>query len=264
MNMRKLIVASSCLLLLTGCFEFSEEIWISEDGSGRMKLDIGIGDMLTKLVRESGGTSPIEQLKKGFQDLQAQLAANPKITKIAYDEYDFGTMNHIVLDLEVTDARLLTELNQKLMAQQRTQSRRFEFTESVLEIAKLENGHLGFYQKFGGVHKKDETEETDPASEVIGKYGEKFGKAMANSVLGDKFISVKVHAPAISATNGRLDSNQQSVEWRIPVLDVVGETSVAHELTAEIILPFNKLLLTGIIVGSVILIMAIIILLLRR
>ena len=71
---------------------------------------------------------------------------------------------------------------------------------------------------------------------------------MASSMFGDRYISIKIHAPKFISSNGTFDSPSNTTEWKIPISDMMTGKIKMNIVRAEIQLqkPVNWILYIGI------------------
>ena len=79
MKKLRLILGLATCLLLSGCYDLTEELWINSDGSGRMKFTIGLAENLVVMI-ESGGQSA-DFCENAIRD-KGKLEANELITSV--------------------------------------------------------------------------------------------------------------------------------------------------------------------------------------
>ncbi|MBN2056772.1 hypothetical protein JW905_17725 [bacterium] len=236
-------------LLACGCFELYEEIWVNEDGSGRFKLDMGFSEILLNMAREEGRDDPLQELRENYEATKADLESNPNIARFDYEEYKLGNMRHFVFDIDVRDISVVDDLHRQIVTERDKGKLRPE-GRSELTIDRLENGNLQFHQVFGNPE-KDPYAPENPFAEAL-------GASFMQTMLGNRYIIVKLHGPRILSCNGTLDATMQTVEWRIPLLQLIGEGQAREELRAEVEMPrqINWLLMAGIVAGVVVLVAA--------
>jgi hypothetical protein len=80
------------LLLLGGCFDYSEEVWVHRDGTGRLKLDVAfLSEMLEPDEKEA--------LRASLQEAAEQLKAHPDVSTIAVSDFVEGPKHHFIFDV---------------------------------------------------------------------------------------------------------------------------------------------------------------------
>lgn len=222
MTLLRALALAVPLLALTGCFDFLEEIWINADGSGRVRIDVGITTALFAL----GGSRMKEELESEFKaeaERARQTAADDEdVKKITLETREEGGLLHVVYDIEVRDVTRLPEIQRKLLessdrlrASQREASMNLDF-----RIEETDEGYR-FVQAFGK-----------------GAEGsaERLAEQMAAVMFADKGLTVRLHGPQFAAHNGKLSEDGKTVEWHLPFSKLLASGgSVPEELRAEVV-----------------------------
>ncbi len=91
-----------------------------------------------------------------------------------------------------------------------------------ITLEKLDNGNVRFHQVI------DMSNATADASEE----GASLEMGMLSAVLSDQYWVVRLHTPNIVETNGEWDKETKTVEWKIPMAQLLSSNSPT-ELTAE-------------------------------
>jgi len=100
-------------ILLSGCFELVEEIWINPDNSGRLKLDIAVSEKVIALGKLEEG----KDLSTGFEESKKRIENNPDIARLAYQEYSDAGMRHFIFDMAVNDFHKLAAMSRNIAMQ---------------------------------------------------------------------------------------------------------------------------------------------------
>lgn len=222
MTLLRALALAVPLLALTGCFDFLEEIWINADGSGRVRIDVGITTALFAL----GGSRMKEELESEFKaeaERARQTAADDEdVKKITLETREEGGLLHVVYDIEVRDVTRLPEIQRKLLessdrlrASQREASMNLDF-----RIEETDEGYR-FVQAFG---------------KGAGGSAERLAEQMAAVMFADKGLTVRLHGPQFAAHNGKLSEDGKTVEWHLPFSKLLASGgSVPEELRAEVV-----------------------------
>lgn len=238
------LFAALCVTLLTGCFEFSEEVWINDDLTGRVKVEFGVSEALIALGREME-QDPLAELRASYEETKQKLEGHPNVESVTVEEYSEGGLHRMALDVRVRDIREIDdEFTSRLTGRsllgdaagdsmkppswnlrfRPVSRRRVEFIQEIIVNAdKATNPGM--------------PRVPNPDEEPFNQFGEAMGRAMLASMFGDRYITVTLHAPHIQNTDGRLNEDQTTVEWKIPLLDLVSDELIHRELRAEITLP---------------------------
>ncbi len=234
------LVMGAMLLLLTGCFQVTEEYWVNADGSGKMHFEIGVSEALLSM----GESNPIDG-SQIFSD-EGLDAQNPYLKNIKTSENSNNGMHYYVMDADITDFNRVFESSS-------AQESGFQ-----AKVEKLANGNYLFKRTM------------DLATLNAGQdasLGLTDGTDMTNMVaamFSDKFWIVRLHVDNVVNTNGTLDKENKLVEWKVPFSQVIGGKDTI-EMTAEISMGSPILLYVAIGVGILLLVAVVVgVLLVRR
>lgn len=178
-------IAILCILgaiLLTGCFDMTQEIWIYANGSGKVSIDIGIEKSFATGLSASGDP---------FGSFNMETANG------SLSEYDSEDMHHFVATTTYTDLNtLITSLQND------------ETGSTSVNFYQAENGNFILRQtvNFGGMASQQGLD-----TESIG---------MMNSMLNGKYFTVRIHVPNVVNSNGAINRLTNTVEWRIPIAEM--------------------------------------------
>ena len=225
-------------LFFAGCFEILEEVWINNDGSGRIKIDIGISEAMMSMGTSDSSANTFADLDKDFQKTKEEVEKNPKIKRVDFKQYSDGGMKHFAFDVEVRDLSALNDFQKIVYSSEKKDTAKEASAEQGMPLENSEltiekqNGKIVFVRRIG---QKPATEDTSTSAEgdSAGKAFEDMGKAMAGAMFGNFSYTVRLHADNISSTNGKLDDQKKTVEWKIPLGELM--TGKHRELRAEIV-----------------------------
>ncbi len=234
------LVIGAMLLLLTGCFQVTEEYWVNADGSGKMHFEIGVSEALLSM----GESNPIDG-SQIFSD-EGLDAQNPYLKNIKTSENSNNGMHYYVIDADITDFSRVFENSS-------SQNSGFQ-----ARVEKLSNGNYLFKRTM------------DLATLNAGQdasLGLSDGTDMSNMVaamFSDKYWIVRLHTDNVVNTNGTLDKENKLVEWKVPFSQVIGGKDTI-EMTAEISMGSPVLLYVAIGVGILLLVAVVVgVLLVKR
>ena len=92
------------LSMLAGCISYEEEIWIAEDGTGRLHATIIFSEKVTQLMRDSAGGIPTpEDIKK-----RSEQSADVELDTVLAYEKD-GKM-HLAMEMHFAHFSALKKL----------------------------------------------------------------------------------------------------------------------------------------------------------
>ncbi len=199
--MRALLAAAA--VLLTGCFDVLEEVWIEPDGSGRAHIELGMPAALMHLAKAASSAQGVS-LSSEAKAAAERLRKEPDVVRVRFEEKEEGGQYRAVYEVEVRDVTKLPELLRRGAGPQKLEGFRFE-------ISRLDNGNFQFVQKMGRF---------DP------------GIQAANAVLGERTVTVRVHGRRIVGTNGRLNEKADTAEWKLSVPDLASGAELKAEVQA--------------------------------
>lgn len=213
--MKKIIKSLTVLtlvLLLTGCFEMSEEIWVNPDASSRVKIDLSLSEKtmgfsemaIAASQQEKSSNPPLLDLEK----IKSELLESPSVKKVDTQEYSEAGMRHFIVDVQLRNFRQIQKLSEKMLAASETNNNQ----EWLFAIEDIRNGTTRFQQ---GFFEKDPNSETKLEDNSNKKNA--ISKALLAWMFSDKYITVILHAPQIKSTNGLISTDRRTVTWKIPL-----------------------------------------------
>jgi len=232
MNVTRSLLLVALSVACVGCLELTQEVWVNSDGSGRMRLDIALPKELLEMASETDGDNPLAETLQEYERLKADPSQIPNLRSVDQSEYVEGEFHHFVMELEVGDVTLLAETMSQL--QKRTAITDEPGTgadelasQHEMKLERIGRDRMMFVQTLvddgqaGGASGLD-TEEMDAAS-----------KALLASMFAGKHFTVRLHAPKVTYTNGKVDEAAGTIEWRIPLTELMAQKGL-QELRAEI------------------------------
>lgn len=234
---RFFIAALASAVVFSGCFEFSQEVWVRDDHTGRIRMDFGITEALTALAAQSG-QDPLAEIRAEYEKTRQELEAHPNVSSCKIEEFSADGLRHLVLDVEIADTRAMdTAFTDKLsqgglLGGPDTQD--MAAPGWNMRLATLPNGNMEFAQDITteGEGIPPQTPTADP-NDPFASMGEAMGRAMLGSMFGDRHISVTLHAPTIVSANGQINEDRTIVTWQIPLVELMEGPGFHRELRAE-------------------------------
>lgn len=222
MKLGRLAVALVAVAALSGCLDLLEEIWVNPDGSARMVKEV----VIPKMVLQIAGQGAVNQLRENAKQVEATLKKDPEVTKYTFRDYQDSAGQHLAYELEVKHAQKLGEIDRKAMA------------EAAPKQTGMGEG-LGLQlrpKRFGGGYEFIQTLSKGTPGLDGGEAQENdFGQQLAQTLLSGHYVTVRVHAPTIGDTNGLVNAEKNTVEWKIPLADLASNTPRVPELRAELV-----------------------------
>lgn len=227
-----------CLLLFmlssacAGCLELTQEVWVNRDGSGRMRLDIALPQGLLEMAAESDGANPLAESMAEYERLKADPGQVPNLRSVDHSEYVEGEFHHFVIDLEVDDVTALPETMAQLQKRTALDEEQAEKADELasqheMRLERIGRNRMVFVQTL--VDDSQAADASTPGTEEM----DAAGKAFLASMFAGKHFTVRLHAPKVTATNGAVDQNARTTEWRIPLTELMAREGL-QELRAEI------------------------------
>jgi hypothetical protein len=194
MKKNRLILIGMLILLtflLSGCLSITQEIWVNADGSGKIKIDMGLGEIFFQMG-DSSTSNPLEDMKTSFQ-----AETGTKNLKVSEYTDDKAQMRHVVIEFEVDNV-------EQYMLQSASQNSTMG---APMTLEKLANGNYLLKQTI-----------SNPSPDTTGGEMDQATKDMMADYFKDVYWTVTVHVPSIVSTNGT--QSGQTVEWKIPMGDL--------------------------------------------
>ncbi len=213
-------------LLLSGCIDVRQDIYINPDGTGRLRLDIGIRSEATDPAAEEIPEHPGEDLKV----IARRIHNDPRVRTVHVEEYSEDGWDRGVIDLSVHDWRDLPELNRLLAIDPDRAEHGFSGLERwfLFSLGEEEDGVVDFRQpeSDGG---------PPPSGSLIGAgNGTLFGREWDRSAFAEGSLTLTLHSPMVSRTNGLWQLDKASIRWTVPLASLLDGTSLPQPFTAEI------------------------------
>lgn len=229
------LLAPLMLLTLTGCFDLLQEIWILPDGSGRVVFDVGLPRTFLDLAR-SQGKDPLEEMRADARATEAELKKDPDVTKFEFREYEENGQQHLVYDLTVRDATRLGELQKRAMEQSTAAKQAKQGKDKAnmgFSIERHGFGEYVFVQRFGQPKNAPGASPTG-TNDAAERAARDFGTQMARALMGNHFYVIRVHGQTIPETNGTLNEQKDTVEWKYSLVDLMDAAGSGAELRAVV------------------------------
>lgn len=202
--MHKLLMAA--LVMVAGCLEITQEAWIDADGSGRLKITVGVHQEF--LVFADDPKNPFAAFYRNKE------ALGPDVAKVNCTEYTRGEMRYFVYDVEIADVTTFNEIYGKVCAGTNAGPGSTE----TMEVSRSDNGNY----VFAYVYERPASEKSTPER-----------KEMLTHLLGERYFVTKLHAQRIVSTNGECRDGQEVV-WTVPMAEMFTDENFRREFNAEV------------------------------
>ncbi len=222
-------------LVVTGCIDVKQDIWINQDGSGKLVFDVGLSKQfkaMMDLEKGFGGLGELEgndeeEVDEGPGDLESvpfsqepenvikELKKSKHVTSAEFKEVSEGKYERTIYTIELSDITKITEvmksssLGQGLgeLGGEEGLSENNEFN-----LTKTESGSF----ELSALMEGNKEESTDPTEAA-------FAATMMKEMLGDAGMSIRVHAPAISHNGKEQDG---AIVWTVLLADLAAGKSL--------------------------------------
>jgi hypothetical protein len=217
-----------------GCLELTQEVWVNEDGSGRMRLDIALPQGLMEMATEADGANPLAENMEEYEKLKADPGQIPNLRSVDQSEYVEGEFHHFVIEIEVDDVTALPETMAQLQKRTSLDEEQAEKADELasqheMRLERIGHDRMVFVQTL--VDDSGAADASAPDMEEM----DAAGKAFLASMFAGKHFTVRLHAPKVTSTNGTVDEGARTTEWKIPLTELMAQEGL-HELRAEIAL----------------------------
>lgn len=245
--MRKCLIAVALLFVLgacCGCFEYSQEIWVNKDYSGRIVADFGVSEQMTALSG-MGGFDPLQKLRDGYAENKAQLEADKNVQSTSLTERSDGGYHYFTFDVSFKDITKLGDAGRALEPKPEALGEDGPQRMPPFEIARTDKGDVRLHMALGEMAAR-RPGEGDPFSGM--------GEAMALSMLSGRYFTVTLHAPGPITGNGELSEDKLTSTWQYSLGELMGGKSPSADIEAEIDMPnplLKLLLAAGIALGVI-------------
>ena len=210
----RLIITLFTTLLLSGCYDFTEELWINADGSGRMKFTIGLAENLATMIEDRNRSADF--CDKEIKD-KNKLENNVLVTSVAITKSNEAGMNYCTIDIDVIDFRNFGEVRNNVI------EGNYNNYEFPFVIEQLGEGRIRVSQDFGNFGRDG------PEQSEIEKVGQEMAMVMMTPMLAGKYITVTVHAPLIETSNGEISADNKTTIWKKPLVDLIRNPEQSHK-----------------------------------
>ncbi|NIR43211.1 MAG: hypothetical protein GWN99_04675 [Gemmatimonadetes bacterium] len=218
-------------IVCSACLELTQEIWVNDDGSGRVTYDIAVPEGMLAMATADSEDDPLAEVRARWAELAEHPESVENLRSFSADEYVEEDFHHFVMDIEVDDVTLLPqtmdEVEELIAAEDEegTEDADALAQPADMRFERLADDRLLFVQSLR-IDEPDSTASVDPEMEEA-------SRAFLASMFAGKYYIVRLHAPAVISTNGTLDDETGSLEWKIPMADFYGD-EVPDELRAEL------------------------------
>jgi len=222
---------SLVLLLGTGCFDVQQELWVQPDGSARLVVDLGLPRSLTALALLNGANDAKAVLLAKAREAEKDLRQDPEVTQVDVRDYEREGQLHLVYDVTVKDVTRLPDLYRRATGK-RTAGDGLQPPGDAWDFRiERRGGDYVFTQRFIPEKALAPLPPAGDASELAAR---ELAKGMAKAALVNNRLTVRIHGPGIGETNGAVNEQKDTVEWRFNLAELVDAPAEGRELRAVI------------------------------
>ena len=207
-------------LSLSGCFDLNEELWINQDGSGRMKFTVGVAEPLMAMMKQSGESADFcdELMKQESMPEQSEAIESVVVVKSTEAGMDYCT-----IDMRLRDFRKFSEARDQAIE---GKNDKYEFPFLIEDLA---DNRIRITQDFSSLGMDD------PNQDEFDRSAQQMAMAMMTPMMSGKYITVTVHAEEIESTNGMISEDGRSATWRKPLIELIREKDQVHHFETIIV-----------------------------
>lgn len=208
-------------MLLAGCVNIRQEIWLNADYSGKVSLEINVSEALITAANAIDGTigTSLDPRTKADQD----FGANQFVQNYAYQDYSDGTNHFYTTTFDVIDFKaFLQTVNNDLVR---------------ITLGEQEDGNLTYSQNL--VYTTG-LEDLTTSNEILKKAFE----AAKASAMKSATWQVTLHLPNVVSTNGIQSDEVDGIIWSYP-MSTVASANPPLVLQAEYRKPFIPTKISG-------------------
>ena len=220
-------------LLLSGCIDFAQSLWVNEDGSGRMQLTIGLSEQLMKVT---GALKADKDLCSEFYRDKDHLSQQPGIRTVEMKHQLEAGIYYCILDISVDDFQKLNLLQGEALKDSQATREKQDY-DANFELKRKDD--TGTFTQL--IRNRIAERKRNPDTSIDAQ-AEHIAKTLLAQMVTGKYWVVTLHAPVITKTNGKLSEDKKTVTWKIPFYDLFISEDYQLEMQAEFIikLPWYK------------------------
>ena len=220
-------------LLVTGCIDVKQDIWINEDGSGKLVFDVGLSKQfkaMMDLEKGFGGlgeggdkekdAEPEDQESVPFsqapEDVIKELKESKYVTSAEFKEVSKGKYERTIYTIELSDITKINEVMKSSSLGSGIENLGGEEGLSENNDFSLKKTDSGTFELSAKLEGKEEEEEADPTEAA-------FAATMMKEMFGDAGMSIRVHAPAVSHNGKEVEG---AVVWTMLLADLASGKSL--------------------------------------
>jgi len=226
-------------LLVTGCIDVKQDIWINEDGSGKLVFDVGLSKQFKAMMDLEKGFGGLGELE-GFEedgdkekdaepegldsvpfsqapeDVIKELKESKYVTGAEFKEASEGKYERTIYTIELSDITKINEVMKSSSLGAGIENLGGEEGLSENNDFSLKKTDSGTFELSAKLEGNKEEAADDPTEAA-------FAATMMKEMFGDAGMTIRVHAPAVSH-NGKEDEG--AIVWTMLLADLASGKSL--------------------------------------
>jgi len=226
---KRLRILSLLLCLpLTGCLDVAQELWVYGDGSGRMKIVIGLYEQLMQ------GQVRDDSTCDSFFEEKSLMEKREGVESAEYKSYKEGGVFYCVADIKVSDFQQLKTLQDESLKGSSIDAYRDSFLREF-SLNNVEDGR-GYFRQHISNHAGDASKQNLQA------HAEQLANTIMGRLMTGRYWTVTLHTPGLLEANGTASEDNTTVSWRVPLYDLLIDEQYAFDMQAtfEVNVPWYK------------------------
>ncbi|MCO5166568.1 MAG: hypothetical protein M9894_09405 [Planctomycetes bacterium] len=205
------------LVLLAGCLDYTEEVFVQRDGSGRMRTEVAV---LAEFLTDED----VAEMRQGLEEAAAALRQDPDVTKVEVADRRQGLKHAFLLDVSTRTYEALPRVMQ---------------AEDWLRLDAREGKRLGYVRLLddGGsaaalARAGRRTPDVGRADDLARRFAGKAGVRAPQDEQPEFHVTFRLHAPKVVKTNGEVAGGVTTWRWRLE--DFEGQAPPQLEAEADL------------------------------
>lgn len=220
-GLKKLLFVTT--LLLGGCMDIEQEIWIHADASATIDYRLGLHEHLLSKNRRDEPDSVCDEF---FQD-KHKLETLDGVENVKQTMRQAGGIIYCSTQVEVRQYRQLQQVHEMIMQAKAGDHRSFA-GRFLAEFTLKENKQgEGYFRQHIKNKAGDDENKSRLDIQFMGLTDLFVGQAMAG-----RYWTITLHVPEIISANIETDSQNQQVIWRVPLYDLMVNQNYAFDMQA--------------------------------
>lgn len=231
----KILAPSIALLtlLITGCIDVKQDIWINEDGSGKLVFDVGLSKQFKAMMDLQKGFGDLEGLEEegdegaapekpeaipfgqAPEEVIKELKKIKYVTSAEFKESSDGKYERTIYTIELSDITKIKEVMESSSLGSGIEELGGEEGLSENNDFSLKKTESGTFE-LNAIMEGNKEENADPTEAA-------FAASMMKEMFGDAGMTIRVHAPAVSHNGKEKDG---AIVWTMLLADLAGGKSL--------------------------------------